>query len=329
MADGIITQWNGEEDDRLQGLTSEAKDIYLRGLRRHMNYRTGIVETTKGVCKRVIEFIPDAKSKMPARRVANISDDYIRARWQELVRVGLIKALPKRSRFDKPQFFLPLATIGEIRPKYEPPVSPQSTAPSTAPSDIVVVADVAELEPLEERQDGGGYEPPENGESDTTVLIPSPVSTTELYVLVDSNQIAQPRMPQEWSQFFIRYRGFQLHQVSTVKSIPLFKSWIDLGVEVKTVIDAMEAAEVVLGRVPDTPMYYKTFVESIIRESAIVQQEGSSQLSNISNSQRGNRNATHKRSGKNTPVSRAIESERQCEEYYRNNSDDENIKPHA
>ena len=36
------TSWNDEEDNALQGLPLRAQIIYLRGIRRYMNYKTGI-----------------------------------------------------------------------------------------------------------------------------------------------------------------------------------------------------------------------------------------------------------------------------------------------
>ena len=60
------TSWNDEEDAALQGLSADAQLIYLRGIRRYMNYQTRIAGIERKInllsLKEVIEFIPDQKS---------------------------------------------------------------------------------------------------------------------------------------------------------------------------------------------------------------------------------------------------------------------------
>lgn len=86
------TFWNDDEDDALQGISCAAQVMYLRALRRHMDYETGIVGLSRRIneaCLReTIEHIPDAGSTIKRERP---SRQFIRSRIDELIRAGLIE----------------------------------------------------------------------------------------------------------------------------------------------------------------------------------------------------------------------------------------------
>lgn len=88
----MITAWNDAEDGALQGLTCDAQVLYLRGLRRYMDYRTGVAGIARRIdeaCLReTLEFHPDRGSSM--RRRTDLTRQFIRSRLDELRRVGLI-----------------------------------------------------------------------------------------------------------------------------------------------------------------------------------------------------------------------------------------------
>lgn len=133
-----------EEDRLLQGLSVDAQVIYMRVIRRYMCFTSGISQVTYGQMKCVLEYIPDPGSKLPARRVADISNDYIRARLAELERAGLIVAQPKRSRFEAPAFRCVLVPTAELRPEKEPQRNPKGGAPGGTPSEAPAMARVSE-----------------------------------------------------------------------------------------------------------------------------------------------------------------------------------------
>lgn len=121
------------EDERLQGLSADAQVIYLRVLRRNMDFATGISAVTYGQMKCAIEYIPDNGSPLPPRRVRDISNDYIRARLAELARAGLIEAQPKANRFETPVFRCLAAPTGNVCPENEPQRNPKDGIPSGTP----------------------------------------------------------------------------------------------------------------------------------------------------------------------------------------------------
>lgn len=114
-----------DEDDRLHGITTDAQVIYIRGLRKYMDFETGLAgekgsTITHQSLKRLIEYIPEWGSNAKNRTFKDVSTHYIRARLAELERAGLIEKLPKENKFEHLIFFLPLAKTGLIRLKKEP-----------------------------------------------------------------------------------------------------------------------------------------------------------------------------------------------------------------
>lgn len=169
------------EDGALQGLSVDAQVIYLRAIRRHMDYGTGISTVTYGQMKCVLEYIPDAGSQLPARRVADISNDHIRARLAELERAGLIVAQPKRSRFEAPSFSCLRVNPAELRPKKEPQGNPKGGAPSSAPSETLAAARVSgEATPIGTPREPQGGNPKISGNpvGSTKNLLPNITSGT-------------------------------------------------------------------------------------------------------------------------------------------------------
>lgn len=118
------------EDEAMQGMTTDAQVLYMRCFRRFMDFYTGFAgesgsTITYQSLKRLIEFIPDKHSSAKARRVSDISTDYIRSRLAELERGGLIAKKNGKEKFDHLVFFLPLARIGKPASKTEPQQNPK------------------------------------------------------------------------------------------------------------------------------------------------------------------------------------------------------------
>jgi hypothetical protein len=123
----MITQWNEAEDRALQGCSLLAQVIYLRGLRRCMDYRSGVAGKPGGMAIGMSEladiarFIPDwGSTKKPWRP----GKEEVRAALQELSRAGLIQNRGSNKR-DGLIFFLPLATWGQSAQKRNPTGTPQ------------------------------------------------------------------------------------------------------------------------------------------------------------------------------------------------------------
>lgn len=103
------TSWNDEEDDALQGLPLRAQIMYLRGIRRYMDYSTRISGGHKRrislamLSEIVEEYINRAMQDKPTKHA-------VRAAIEQLKRAGLIERIEDK---DYLIFFLPLADTNE------------------------------------------------------------------------------------------------------------------------------------------------------------------------------------------------------------------------
>lgn len=87
----MITSWNAAEDLALQGLSLAAQLVYLRGLRRYMDYATGLVGVKRRVSYQgLLETISVEPDWGCNKRVPRPTRDKLRAVLDELKRHGLV-----------------------------------------------------------------------------------------------------------------------------------------------------------------------------------------------------------------------------------------------
>ena len=86
------TSWNEEEDDALQGLPLRAQIIYLRGIRRYMDYSSRI---SGGPQRRIsLAMLAETTQELINRQIQpKASKDSIRASLEQLKRAGLIERI--------------------------------------------------------------------------------------------------------------------------------------------------------------------------------------------------------------------------------------------
>lgn len=112
--------WSSNEDSALDYLPHRAQVLYLRVLRRRMDFDTGIVGITARLSYQMIaewlEERPPARSKNPVVR-PSVSE--IRSALASLERAGLIERVMRGGEVLPLVFLLPLAETGLVRPKYE------------------------------------------------------------------------------------------------------------------------------------------------------------------------------------------------------------------
>jgi len=148
------TKWNEEEDDRLQGLPLMAQVLYLRGLRRHMDYGTGLVGVTRKMSYQMFKELlsVDRRFGSTLRDDEVVSIKQIRVALSQLEAAGLIHRRPKSKRTDPMVFRLPLASLGAVF--FDDPGS------------------TAEIRPAEEGQRKGKGGRAEEGQSENVVFMP-------------------------------------------------------------------------------------------------------------------------------------------------------------
>jgi len=185
------TSWNEQEDEALQGLPLDAQLLYLRGLRQHMDFESGVV----GGPKRRISWrsLRDTLYVEPHQGIDGGTPDRAKVRrvvkWLE--KQGLV------ARADDPEhivFRLPLATLGSSTykkadpkptpsrpPEHEREADPEPDPAKTAQhSESAGKADhqpEQEADPKPTPQEGGKADPhPESGTPGKTATDINPES---------------------------------------------------------------------------------------------------------------------------------------------------------
>lgn len=115
-----------EEDSALGGLTWPAQLLYLRCIRRYVNYSTGVagshdIRLSWQRFRDTLEVIRPAKSKKKHEQ-DRPSRQFIRERTKELISTGLIVVKPNPNNLPFSIFFLPLTSAGQLRLAEEQPL---------------------------------------------------------------------------------------------------------------------------------------------------------------------------------------------------------------
>lgn len=110
------TSWNDDEDEALQGLPLDAQVLYLRALRRRMDYRTGMVGNLPGVNGISWRILADDLFVEPHQGISGGKPDESKVRrlMKWLVTRGLVV---DRGTGRNLIFFLPLASADESEQK--------------------------------------------------------------------------------------------------------------------------------------------------------------------------------------------------------------------
>src|SRR5687768_4733964 len=110
--------WSAEEDAAMDYLPHAAQVLYLRVLRRRMDFNTGVVGLRCRISYQLIgewlEVRPPPKSTKP---IVRLTVSEIRAALTQLERVGLIKRIERDGEAMPLVFSLPFARAGLIREK--------------------------------------------------------------------------------------------------------------------------------------------------------------------------------------------------------------------
>lgn len=243
---------NDAEWELLAGEPAELLKLYVV-LKRRMDFATGIAGH-KTLINEIVLREGFTVDPIPGRpKPAPISREKYRSAVRRLEKLGVIRVIgplvfefPHARRDQSAQKSYNRATT-ELQPTQQPsPVAlkPSNDAASSGSDDGATTGLFSEQCPSYNLL-------PESGNH----TVPLPRATD-----------AQPATAGQWCQFFIRERRFQLHVVQTPKTMPLFASWVERGVTADQVRTAMEIAEAKLGNVPDSPMYYRNFLDQLLLE---------------------------------------------------------------
>lgn len=89
-----MTSWNDREEDALQGLPLRAQVVYLRGIRRHMDYATGLAGIERRISYKQLSEVAEVYPDIGSNKSKEVpTKDAARAAVDQLERVGLIEKI--------------------------------------------------------------------------------------------------------------------------------------------------------------------------------------------------------------------------------------------
>lgn len=240
----------------MEYLNHRSQVLYLRGLRRFMDFSTGIVGDRRGVSfqmmRELLEVSPDRGSRDP---VYKPTVGEVRASLAQLERAGLIRRLPKLAKTDRMRFYLPLASI---RPNEERQMNDKGgTTKEVLGTSIPYVTGTTNGER------GMNDIPPVSGKTscdDTRAReghgpgVESPWPRDHI-----------PMDRSEWGRVLASF-GFSQERVFTAKTLPMLKRWVDSRVTVGEFEDAAQVANCKIGGQPASVAYYDWAVNEVMQQ---------------------------------------------------------------
>lgn len=284
-----VTQWNDEEDLALQGLPYLAQIIYLRCLRRYMDYRTGVVGRARKISYQMImeccEISRDWGSNRPSERPTRAQ---IRAALAQLERAGLIAPAAKPHRYHGLVYQLLMASYdkdAEVRPQKERPRNDQGTTKEERPEEqqrgatkgadnvtplyigrTGTAGGTTKERPAKTPEEQRRNDQPDAARNDIHPGSDLPDLTTPVEFDFSEQELKHIPGRREWIQFICNQCRFDFHEVmQSPKVRQMVLQWAEWKLSVDEAATAIEAAEHKLGRRPDTPMWYAGFVEEVVQ----------------------------------------------------------------
>ena len=255
------TCFNDAEDAALQGLSPEAKLVYLLTIRRVMDFSTGLASVSYRACKQALEFIPEWGSTRQPVRVADISSHKIRSCLVELERNRLIKKVKNgHQKVQAAVFFVCLADRDEVCPKKEPRElhcnEPHEEHPQVSPKKHANSASCDNS-----TAPGTAQETHLNQQGNRTFPVKDITTTT-----TRAREPKKPATPLGWAQFFLENYHYGMQQVCDQRTMAMFAQWVDAQVPVSAVVEAVRRRGGGDGWFADSPRYYRDVVLDVMRE---------------------------------------------------------------
>ena len=110
------TQWNDQEDAALMGLPLLARVLYLQGLRRHMDYTTGLVGIARGISYQQLREVAFIEPTTGRQDAGSPTIKAVRVALSQLMSAGLIESIGTK---DKLVFRCILAALDQSVSKKE------------------------------------------------------------------------------------------------------------------------------------------------------------------------------------------------------------------
>lgn len=112
----LVTSWSDAEDEALQGLPVAAQVLYLRGLRRWMDFRSGLVGVHRRISWQMLTEVLYVEPARGVRGTGRVHESAVRRLAGRLEAAGLVQRRSAGPR-DYLIFFLPLAITDQSAQK--------------------------------------------------------------------------------------------------------------------------------------------------------------------------------------------------------------------
>ena len=255
-----------EERQALAGLPLAARVAYLEALRPWMDYATGRVGEARRISWQMIAEVLYVEPAQGLRGAGTPNHSQVRRAVAWLERAGLVRRCSRGTRL---VFALPLAAMDSSGPE-KPDRNPTGTRQGEPDRDsgkggaAVAVPSVGKADTEPDRNpawgDGGKADtPPESGIRGTTPLHSAGGRADEH---PDSEV---PESPMAWAQVFMDRFGYSRDRAMHGKALQMFRGWVDQGVPVGPVADAVIAAEA-RAVVTPVPTYFEQPVAELLAQ---------------------------------------------------------------
>lgn len=282
------TQWNDDEDDALQGLPFDAQLLYLRGLRRMMDFGTGEVGRSRRISWQTMREVLYVDKRQGCTDTGSPSRERLRRAAQHLERAGLV--VMRSIQADKHLiFYLPLADrakSAQKKPDRNPHTKPDRSKP--APD-----LDFDDIPDHRENKKPDQYPVSDNTFSTVDISEQSNVEKASAGGVEREYPSPQARLA-----VFLRSCGVEVLPMN-----PLLSEWIaDLLVTDQECVQAVAVCRKYLGT--DTPIPYKYFDKVLRgqRQSTPEKKQRSERRQEVYERLTGNAAATRTISGEFVPV---------------------------
>jgi hypothetical protein len=291
---------NDAEQRILDELEYIHEAMYRRGIRRYMDFNSGLVGIKRGISWQSLReslYIP-GRSGVHVEQMP--SKEQVRRIAKHLERAGLIKILSSSKRLI---FECVLASRGQsVQNKADTKPTPQNNieADTSEPANIVPFPIVPRITNTKADTEA---DISKNAQADT------PLISDKIHSRVWAYQYADDYIPDStgiWEALLID-RGLLFHKIKTPQVITMLKTWVEMKLSIAQAKIAFDCAEARIGEVPLSAMYYDSFVKQTLNEERKRLLEMHS---------RGGERATNRRDHrqKGDSITRTLES---CFEAYR------------
>lgn len=251
---------SNEELDALEGLRHVLVRLYIFGVRRYMDSATRIVGIKRGIS---YQSLIEEMFEEPIRgiKLKNFSRQQARRAVKALEKAGLVEIQSTAEKLILKCILAPQGKSVQNKADTKPtsPNDPEADTYYHSKNPINIESEEDQKTKADTEADRGV-----KAKADTPLLsIYKPYLTYSESSKFDQSQVLKEG--HQWESFLVDFCKFQFHQIKTVKVIHMCMDWAKEEATLGDVIQGIECAEAKLGKRPDTPLFYKNFVDEAIR----------------------------------------------------------------